>query len=361
MPANIAPTSYGTTPDNSAVTVDVYNNPPKEPVNNIPGLPSLATLSQVGGVNEFSKGLLKNITKNYLETGKLFNDKDLALKNIGEALNVNKGYLQSLGGKTLDILLKGSGFYSTGIGKVVDGIAQAATGNQLDQTVLGKYRDLTVLVGGVKQVIKNVKDIDSITDLSNLIAGVSGDNEYLKVLNLTGIAGVVKGVNDLAREYNLPGIYDKLIDKLDDDDKKRVSALVLAGTTSFKDLSTLDSMLKHLTGSEILNANPDIVNIVVSDYGPTDKYPQASKEAALHLHERLVQIDPHWHQVYVKDDVWIDDLSVFQNLSAYARDSFLSADMYKHQIAICQSYRQNNIVQLARTFYPYIGLPDTTA
>lgn len=360
MPANIAPTSYGTTPDDKAVTVDIYNGPPKSPINNLPGLPDLNAMNQIGGVNALAKDLLKNITKNYMQTGKILNTKDFALKNVSSALGITKGGLQALGGKAIDVVLKGTGFYATGIGKVVDGIAKATTGNNLDKSVLGQYRDLSLMVGGVKKVIKNVKDVDSLTDLSTLIGKVSGDNAFIKALNLTEIAGVVKGVNDLAKEFNIPGAYDKLISKLDNHDKKMVSALVLSGTTSFTDLSTIDSMLEHLTGSEILNANPNVVNIVVSDFGPTDEYPEASDEAALYLMERLNKISPHWYQVKAGGDKWIDDLTVFQSFSVFTRDSFLMGEHFKQQIACCSDYKQRNIVTLAKAFYPYIGLPETS-
>lgn len=361
MAANIAPTSYGTTPDNKAVTVDIYNSPPKSPINNLPGLPDLAAMNQIGGVNALAKDLLKNITKNYMQTGKILNTKDFALKNVSSALGVTKGGLQALGGKALDVVLKGSGFYSTGIGKVVDGIAKATTGNTLDKSVLGQYRDLTLVVGGVRKVLKDVKDVDSLTDLSTLIGKVSGDNAFLKAVNLTEIAGVVKGVNELAKEFNIPGAYDKLISKLDKDDKKLVSALVLSGTTTFTDLTTVDSMLEHLTGSEILNANPNVVNIIVSDFGPTDEYPEASEEAGLYLLERLEKINPNWYQVNAgSPDKWVDDLGIFQSFSVFTRDCFLMAERFKHQIACCPDYRQRNIVSLAKSFYPYIGLPESS-
>lgn len=360
MPANIAPTSYGSSPDNSAVTVDIYGTPPKTPTNNLPGLPDTRALGQIGGSNSMAKGLLKNLSKNYLETGRLLNDKDTALRNVSQALGINKGNLQAMGNRALSVVLTGTGFYSTGIGKVVDGIAKATTGNTLDKNILGGYRNLSVMVGGVKKVIKDVKDVDSFTDLSNFIGKMSGDNEFIKALNLTEIAGVVKGVNDLARDLELPGVYDKLISKMSDEDKKLVSALVVSGTTRFTDLSTIDSMLEHLTGSEILNANPNVINIVVSDFSPTAEFPTPSEEAALHLIQRLEKISPHWYQVKAgQADQWIDDLTVFQNFSVFTRDSFLMADRFKQQIACCQDYRSRNIVSLAKSFYPYIGLPET--
>lgn len=359
MPANIAPTSFGTTPDDKAVVVDIYGGPPKSPTNNIPGLPNIGALNQISGLNGMAAGLLKNITSGYIKTGKFSLDGvNDAITSMSNNLKMNKGILKSLGGTTIDILLKGSGFYNTGIGKVVDGIAKVATKSPLESGVLSQYRDLTMLVGGVEKVIKNVKDVDSLTDLSKLIGSISGDNEYLKLFNLTEVAGVIKGVNDIAASFEIPGVFDKLISQMSDSDKKRVSALVISGTTTLGSISTIDTMMEHMSGSELLSANPYVIKMMVNEYKGEGQFSTPSKEAADYLLERLNKITPNWYQVYTGKG-WVDDLSVFAEFNVFTRDSFLIGDYFKSQLAICGNYTPKSFQTLAREFYPYIGLPES--
>lgn len=361
MPANIATTSFSSTPDNKAVTVDVYGSPPLTPTNNTPGKAPTSVLGQVANVNQFGADLLKQMAKNYATTGKVFNNQDKILQNVSDAMNVQKGILRSAGGNFLNSVLKGSGFYKTGIGKVVDGIAKSTTGNSLEKMVAGGFKDFSVTVNGVNKVIKNIKDVDSLTDLSKFLNGVAPDNPFLKAVNLTEIAGVIKGVAEVADAFNIPGALDRLISNLSDDDKKVVTGLVLSGTTVIKDLTTIDTMLEHLTGSEILSSNPDIIKILVAGFRSSSEYPEPSVTAANALKARLDKITPHWHQYHLSNDTWHDDLEVFVEFSPFTKNCFLAADMYTASIAIAGEYKARNFVTLANSFYPYIGLPETRA
>ena len=360
MPANIATTSFSSTPDNKAVTVDVYGSPPLTPTNNTPGKAPSDVLGQAAGINQQGANLLKDLAKNYATTGKLF-DSGKAIKAASDSLNISRGILRSAGGNFLNSVLKGSGFYKTGIGKVVDGIAKSTTGNSLEKMVAGGFKDFSVTVNGVNKVIKNIKDVDSLTDLSKFLNGVAPDNPFLKAVNLTEIAGVIKGVAEVADAFNIPGALDRLISNLSDDDKKVVTGLVLSGTTVIKDLTTIDTMLEHLTGSEILSSNPDIIKILVAGFRSSSEYPEPSVTAANALKARLDKITPHWHQYHLSNDTWHDDLEVFVEFSLFAKNCFLAGDMYTASIAIAGEYKARNFVALANSFYPYIGLPETRA
>lgn len=359
MPANIAPTSFGTTPDDKAVVVDVYGTPPLEPINNILGLTDSNAISQAKGLNNLGSSILKGIAKNYIQTGKPFDlsqfDKKAALERVKKSLGIDKASLTTLGGKTLDAVLKGSGFYNTEIGKVVNGIANATTGNSLDKKTLGGYRDLSVTINGVKKFVKNVKDVESLSDLSKFLASATGDDAFIKAANLTEIAGTIKGINDLATSYQIPGVMDRLMADLDDDDKRYVSAMIASGTTEVSSFDTLDTFLDNLTGSELLNSNPDIVSVVLQNLSPTTEYPQPSVEAAAALEERLNRIHSNWWQVNVGGDEWRDNLETFRNLSPMAKESFLMADRFKQQIAVADSYTTRNFQTISTEVYPYIG------
>ena len=360
MPANIATTSFSATPDNKAVTVDIYGTPPLTPTNNTSGKAPYDVMGQASGISQQGSNLLKDLAKNYATTGKLF-DAGKVMDNAAENLKMSRGILRAAGGNFLNSVIKGTGLYDTGIGKVVDGIAKSTTGNSLEKLVAGGFKDFSITIAGVNTVIKNIKDVDSLTDLSSFLNGIAPDNPFLKAVNLTEVAGVIKGVSEVATAYNIPGAFDRLISNLDDDDKKAVVGLVLSGTTNLKDLSTIDTMLEHLTGSEILSSNPDIIKILVSDYNPTNAFPEATVAAAMELKTRLDKINPNWYQYHLSNDTWHDDLDVFAEFSLYTKNCFLAADMFTSPIAIAGEYKARNFVDLANKFYPYIGLPDRHA
>ena len=100
MPANIATTSFSSTPDNKAVTVDVYGSPPLAPTNNTPGKAPSDILGQAAGINQQGANLLKALAKNYATTGKLF-DSGKAIKAVSDSLNISRGILREAGGNFL--------------------------------------------------------------------------------------------------------------------------------------------------------------------------------------------------------------------------------------------------------------------
>lgn len=362
MAANIAQTSFGTTPDDKAVVVDVYGTPPLQPVNTNTGFVDDGALNQVSGLNNLGASIFKSIAKNYIQTGKAIDlsqwNKKAALDRVKKSLGVDRASLTSLGGKTLDAVLKGSGFYDTGIGKVVNGIANATTANAMDKKTLGGYRDLSITINGVKKFVKNVGDVESLSDLSKFLANATGDDAFIKAANLTEIAGTIKGINDLASEFQIPGVLDRLMADMDDNDKRYVSGLIAAGTTSITEFTTIDNFLDNLTGSELINSNPDIISVLLQNIQPTTEYPVPSEEVATALEQRLTKISPNWWQVNVGGDQWRDNLDVFKSLSTITRDSFLIANKYRSQIAVADSYNSRSFVVSANTAYPLIGLAE---
>ncbi len=362
MAANIAQTSFGSTPDDKAVVVDVYGTPPLKPINNAMGFTDENAVNQIAGLNNLGNTILKGIAKNYIKTGKAIDlsqwDRKAALDRVKKSLGVDKASLTTLGGKTLDAVLKGSGFYNTGIGKVVNGIANATTANAMDKKSLGGYRDLSLTINGVRKFVKNVNDVESLSDLSKFLANATGDTAFIKAANLTEIAGTIKGINDLATEFKIPGVMDRLMADMNSEDKRYVSAFIASGTTSITELNTLDTLLDNLTGSELINSNPDIVSVVLQNFQASDEFPVPSEEAATALETRLTRIHPNWWQISVGDNQWRDNLEVFKSLSVMARDSFLIANKYRSQIAVADIYTSRSFVACANSSYPFIGLSE---
>jgi hypothetical protein len=356
MPANITPTSFSTGPDNKAVVVDVYKTPPLTPVNNQTGTVNSGVLDQVTGSNDLLLSSLQSLSKNYAKTGTLVLDHDALSKSLATSFGVTAGSLKSVSANALNSVLKGTGFYDSGIGSVVNGIAQSATGNTLDQDFLGGLKTVSLAINGTKQIIKDIGDIDSLSEISGFLSGLVGNSEFAKIKSLTEIAGIVKGINDFAVQYEISGVIDQLLKDLDDDDKSYTSALITSGLNT-ADANTVNSLLSYLTASQILAANPNIISLLVSGFSASTTYPDASAEAAAYLNTTLEKLDKNWHSVSTSNG-FVSNLAIFKDFSAFAKASYIIAGDYKPELAIADGYTSKSIVALANEFYPYIGLTE---
>ncbi|BDH16679.1 MAG: hypothetical protein [Bacteriophage sp.] len=353
---NIASTVFGTTPNDSVVTADIYGNAPAKPTNNRQGRVDNQLLNAIAGGDNLGGSIFKSIADLYL--GGQLTSKDLAIKNLSNSLGINVGALSHIEGELGDIVLRGSGFYDTGIGKVVDGLVTVTTGNSMSKSISG-FRDLSVTINGAKAYIKNLKDVNSLTGLANLISTIGGDNAVIKALNLTEVASTIVNLNKVANAYRLPAVFDKLIKSVSSNsDAKNVAALVAAGTSTYGDLGLTNSILDHLSGSELLAARPTVITDTLSTFTANATYPTASIAAGQALINTLNRINPHWSQICVDvaNDVWRDNLKVFQSFSDFARRCMLLTGQYQTQLMICNAYQSKTFYTLAKMYYPYIAI-----
>lgn len=353
----IAETSFETGPDNKAVTVDVYKTPPLTPVNNQPTLTNSLISNSLANLNNTKLGYLKNIAQRYAQTGKLLPDRDTIIKNIGNSFGVTNGTVSTIGGKVMDNILRANGFYGTGIGTTVDQLSKAITGNSFSTSMKTGFSDVSLVVNNVKKDVRALKDLDfsNLSELSVAITKISGDSDFVRLLNLTEAASVVKAVNEMATELYIPGVADRLMKDLSKEDRKTVTGLFNSSLTSVSDLSTLDTLINNLTPEEILNTNPNIIRLTVAGYTGGTEFYTPSKAAADALISRLVRLNPTWDSVRVSEGVYQSDLEVFQNFSGFARDSFIAAGYYLPELAIASSYAPKPFTTIAKQLYPLAG------
>lgn len=382
MATSFAKTSFGTTPDDKAVVVDVYKEPPLTPVNtqvksmlgsvdgflgsisNITGKYSGIANKYLGAANKFvgkgslGGGLVKELTTNYLQTGKLITlSKDGAIKGAAAALGIPNGDIYDVGTRTLNGVLKGTGFYASGIGELVNGISTSITGNSLDKNLMGGYKDVVKTVNNVHEFIEKVQDIDSFKDMATLLGTITGDEDYLKVFNLTEAAGVFKGLSDMATSLGITDSLDKLFNTVDNEvSRYHLSSLIASGTTNWDNLYTVDTLLDNLTGAELLNANPEVVLGILRGFDRTSEYPTASKEAADAVMERLVKIDPRWNEIMVSDGTYKPDLDVFLACGDFMRECFIAGGYYLTELAIVPEIKQRTFTELANRDFEYIAI-----
>lgn len=358
MAANIAKPAFSTGPNDKAVTVDVYGTPPQQPTNTIPGVVNGGIASQNGGKLSFSGNfvskMLKEVAGDFTKTGKI--DLDKAYSKVAGVTGQTTGTIKSKGGFAVNEVLKTFGFYNSTVGQTLDGIAKGAGAGSFQQYVLNGGTNVKALVGGIKADLKDFRDFDSLTALSNMIGSISGDNEFIKIFNLTDTLAVFQSLNKIAVEYNIPGVMDKLIEKLDADDKKAVILGSTKDNNAVSDMKYLETMLDHVDGSTLLASNPLLIEDVLSSYRFDATNPVPTLEMATKLDTLLKRINPRWmylHSDHQPMDVY--NLTLFNVCSAAARTLFLRYDMYTIPLTIASTYGKESFVDLAKANYKYLS------
>lgn len=355
MALQIAETSFTSGPDNKAATVDVYKDPPKRPTNATPGIApdGIKTFGglKLGGapVSE----LLKEVAKGYASNGSI--DLDGALERASGITGVTKGAMRSRGGEVTNEILKAFGFYNSDLGKNLDTITKQAGGDSFEKFVMGGRHNVDVLTGDVKSTLKSFKDIDGLQKLSDFIGSISGDNEFIKIFNLSDSLAVFQALNKVAVEFSLPGVMDKLIEKLDAEDQRAVVVGSSRDIYAISDMDYIETMLGHASGEELLGSNPTLLKDILANFRSTSKYPLPDKATAEKLDSLLKRIRVKWMYSYIEGQALdVFDLDIFRTASPFARECFLSNDMYVAPLAIAGTYDAIPFNKTVNGRYPYL-------
>jgi CRISPR/Cas system CSM-associated protein Csm2 small subunit len=339
MPLQLANTSFTSGPDNKAATVDVYKDPPKRPTNATPGL-ATDTNGIGGAVNKSSNpfsDILKEVAKGYATNGKV--DWDGALNRASGVTGQTSGEMKTYTGMVTDDILKSLGFYNTELGKRLDAITKVAGGSSLEKSVQAGFKNIDVTQAGLKTTMRGFKDITNLQTLSDYIASISDDDEFIKIFNLSDTLAVYKALNKAAVEFNLPGVMDKLIEKLSDDEKKQVVTASAKDNYAISDLDYLQTMLSHASGEELLGQNPNLIADILANFRSTTSYPEATEATAKKLDETLKKIRKEWMYKFIDgQSTKVYDLDVFKNASTFTKECFFTFDMYVDPLAIAGTY-----------------------
>lgn len=366
MAAKFAPTSISTKPDDSVVTVDVYGTPPQQPTNNLGSSSNIGFDvsdgifggKQLGGGSV--AGLFKQMAKNYAETGKL--DPTDQLGKVVSSAGIKKTNLIGAGGVVANSILQGFGLYKSPLSVTVDGIIKSAGGDSLEKTLLGGYDKINLVVKNIKAdaddlkgTFNKLKDLKTLTDLSNIIANISGDNDFLKIGEIGSVLQVMKGINSVAKEFSIPGVIDKLITRFQDDDKKSILIGAASDNNALYDINYVETLGANFNTTTILTQNPILIKEFLARFTPSIENPTTSLELTNRLIAALEGIDPNWDKIK-RGNEYVTDLSVFKACGTFARRCFLFAELYKTELAICDFYSDVPMVTLAKQLYPYLGL-----
>lgn len=355
MPLQIAETSFTTGPDNKAATVDVYKDPPKRPTNSTPGIApdGVKTFGalNIGGASVSE--LLKEVAKGFATNGEI--DLDGALERASGITNITKGAMRSRGGEVTNEVLKSFGFYNTDLGKNLDAITKQAGGSSFEKFVQGGRHSVDVLTGDIKSTLRSFKDINGLQTLSNYIASISGDNEFIKIFNLSDTLAVFQALNKVAVEFSLPGVMDKLIEKLDNEDRRKVVIGSSRDQYAISDLNYLETMLNTASGEELLGANPSLLKDILANFRSTPSNPDPDLATTNRLNDILKRIRKEWMYYHINGQSQkVYDLDLFKSASPFARECFLSHDMYLSPLAIAGSYDAVPFNKTVNGKYPYL-------
>lgn len=356
----LAQTSYGTTPDEQAVVVDVYDAAPDSPTNNfrksIPnkkgsllkgigkatgsskGLPNLLNKGSLFSKDGKLSGIVKGLTKAYSSEGKL-GSKALA-GVLAEATGVPLNSMMTNPTQFAASAAKALGFGNTSLGKDLDAIAKGVGLNDYTQLVLDKDKNIFAMYKDLEKTVKGFKDVDSLSDLSNLVGKLSGDNGLLKFFNLSEFVDGVKVANRLFQEYNLPSVVDKYIEKLETKKQKKAAYLeLLKDTRISNDLDFINGALDNVGSGTILTQSPNIIQEILSGYTGVGEYSEPENLKSFdYLNNTLKRIDATWWLSKDIGDGQAFDLNLFKSLSRYVKACFVANDKYMVPTMIAEQY-----------------------
>lgn len=360
MAVNRAPTSLATAPDNSKVAVDVYEEGANNsPLNKLTGLvdKNLSGSIKLGGKfgAKMVGDVLKNISADYAKNGKF--DISGAIEKVAGPYKFDKGAFINSNSVIIGNVLKKVGFTGSAAGNILDGVLSAAGGDSLQKMLTGDYTNIIATVNNVEKGIKNLKNLRDLDDFSKLFETMTGNPDLVKVFDVGGVASVLKGMNDTAREFKIPGTIDKYLDILDKGERKEVIFELVKDANMLFDVTFVDNLTKKgdVSTPGILASNPGIVKDILKNLAPTFDYPEASVDLAEKLLGALDRLDPNW-KTFKWGDKEVTNLDVFKNASPIVRDSFMKKGMFITEFALADNYEPEDPIAMAKRLYPYCAV-----
>ena len=339
-------------PDDLLAAIDIYSGAPVTPLNaassDFQGLFGNAVMDLQGFLNNKTIGGLKNLTSSIRKV----TESD-ALKKLTEiaknGVNINT-FLPNL---KVD-LLKGAGWEQLTdaefLGKV--GLPAHLTKNL---SAIVQSPGVQMVVSGHK-FIKQVEDIDSYKDFGKLIAGMTGDESFLSILNLKDEFGVFKAVLDLGNALGLDGTVDKLIESYTDDNKREFLLYGLEGFVSEGNLECIEKCMRYASPAQMRSACPNFVSTFLSRTFYSASSSDFTQANATRVQNILKYVNPNWYRIE-RGSRLVNNLAVFQDANLNMLKLCLRIPEVR-AIAMMTGYydSSSNFNTLVKTTYPYAAL-----
>lgn len=308
MALEIKRTTYETGSDKALIVVDVYNDGEHtQTINNETITPvSIDNKSLEGFIPKEATDLSKGAPRRPDVT---FKD---AMGLLTDVVNDPRGFRSSVGDVVLGNVL-GSMGYTGSVDEVIKSYSDPINLRDVLRTAGENNESLKVIIDGVEKTL-NGADLKTVTGISEVVGGLTGNADLIKILNLGPSLSIVNGFIGEAMRLELPGAVDVLINAIDDKESKR--KLQLYATRQAADNGDLDFIEQQIDGSvgsgAILALTPDIVSVILHNYrlgGESPTHGHAQK-----LLRVLNKLDGSWMS-YKRGRDNIDNLSYLTDAS----------------------------------------------
>lgn len=335
MAAKLASTTFATTPDEELLVGDVYQMTDDKVKSRLTDLIDNAGSKLNLSIN--NRGVVKDLMGLVKVKGGILKiDKDTIKQRLGELKSGMKGSIRAMG-----------------VGQV--------------ERMLGKYG---TSIGDLKQIKVNIgntvkefhpDNFKSASDITRLLADLTGDPEFAKHWDLEAEFAMFSGIMEEVIAIGLPEAYDTVMDALalqsaDRSVMERVARDALPAILESGNLSAINSSIDRLGAGAILAMQPLIITDIVSRY----LHPEGMERSqlpiqAVTLTSTLAKIDAKW---YLTDraGVEISDLSVYSVASRDARELFVCLDDHKTAAMIAPTYMDDHIVGTAKKYFRYAAI-----
>lgn len=226
--------------------------------------------------------------------------------------------------------------------------------NTLNQSVNSTFSTVNGTVSSLTSGVSVLTANNFLTSINTLLdsAKLSFDSLEDKLSETALKASILQYASQLGLSSVVDSVYNS-----DPTNATLTAALGTSLPTTFSsgNLQLINSAVANLGSTYILNALPNAVTLVLSNYTfdstiTADMYP--AQAAALVA--TLASIDPNWDKsagVYLGSN-----LQVFSSISAKAKTVLSTLGDYNRRIAVVAHYTASPMMSIARTYYPYLAV-----
>lgn len=309
MALEVKRTTYETGTDKALIVVDVYNDGEHtRTVNN-------ETRTPAGIDNKSLEGFIPKGATDIAAGG--LKRPDFTLKDamglLTDVIADPRGFRSSVGDVVMGNVLSSMG-YTGSIDEVIKSYSDPVNLRDVLKVAGENNEQLKVIIDGLEKTIDSA-DLKTVNGISEVIGGLTGNTELIKILNLGPSLSIVNGFIGEAMRLELPGAVDVLINSIDDKESKR--KLKLHSTrqaANYGDIDFIDGELgvDGVGAGAILALTPDIISMILQNYrlgGETPTNAHAQKLLSV-----LNKIDGNWMS-YKRGRDDIDNLSYLTEAS----------------------------------------------
>lgn len=258
--------------------------------------------------------------------------------------------VDALSGQILSNTLKNAGWIDDATAKNLFGGGLQNSINNVKNAAKG----FRMMVDDAEQYIKDI-DFTSATGISKLVSELTGQKDLLKVLGIEDTLKGLKLVNDIASAWGIPGLADKLMGTLpNEEDKTEYIINLLPSALGSAHLENINLCIDRIGAKAILAQYPQAITMVLGNYHlPADVYlPTQAQSSA--LVNTLARLNSDW-AYYTRSGQKIFDLGVFGKATDQAKQALGFSDEYKVPAiyAMGRDIRDQTWMEVTKQYYPY--------